>query len=100
MFMRFRGGGIGHKITREWDAFLQSDGAPSQEDPEANEDAQDVLVGDIDLKEDVETEDLDSNEGENDEQEEPEDEDPDKVVADSDEELDDDILAQEGYGAL
>src|SRR6267154_3146610 len=27
MFMRFRGGGVSHQVTREWDEFLQNDGA-------------------------------------------------------------------------
>jgi hypothetical protein len=31
MFMRFRGGGIGHLVSREWDSFLQSDGHVTDE---------------------------------------------------------------------
>jgi hypothetical protein len=98
MFMRFRGGGIGHKMTRDWDEFLQRDGVPSKEDVVANEDIEDVEVEGGEGDHDMGFEDSD---GESDEQErEDSDDDTDKVVADSDEELDDDILAQEGYGAL
>jgi hypothetical protein len=96
MFMRFRGGGIGHKMTRDWDEFLQRDGVPSKEDVVASEDTEDVEV-----EGDEGDHDMGSEDGESDEQEkEDSDDDTDKVVADSDEELDDDILAQEGYGAL
>ncbi|KAG2033983.1 hypothetical protein BDR03DRAFT_935455 [Suillus americanus] len=97
MFMHFRGGGVGHKVTREWDNFLQSDRAPANT-PDNNEEWDDV---DMDTREDGE-EDGEEEEGELDEGEDEEDEeDPDnRVEADSDEGLDDDVLAREGYGAL
>jgi hypothetical protein len=87
MFMRFRGGGVGHKVTREWDDFLQSDGAATKVEDSDDEEDPDV---DMDASENA-----DENEDEDDEEE-----DPDKVMANSDEELDDDVLAREGYGAL
>jgi hypothetical protein len=87
MFMRFRGGGVSHKVTREWDDFLQSDGAATKVEDSDDEEDPDV---DMDASENA-----DENEDEDDEEE-----DPDKVMADSDEELDDDVLAREGYGAL
>ncbi|KAG0695610.1 hypothetical protein DFH29DRAFT_879939 [Suillus ampliporus] len=103
MFMRFRGGGVGHKMTRDLDELLRSDGASVDDG-----DVEDFVVteptddGDIDGEVDEgEDEDEDSDqdsdedsEGENDGEEE------DKVRADEGEELDDDVLAQEGYGAL
>jgi len=98
MFMRFRGGGVGHKVTREWDDFLQSDGAATkvedsddEEDPDVDMDASEN-ADENGVEDDAE---LDENEEEDDEEE-----DPDKVMANSDEELDDDVLAREGYGAL
>ncbi|KAJ8595466.1 HAD-like protein [Rhizopogon salebrosus TDB-379] len=93
MFMRFRGGGVGHKVTREWDDFLQSDGAATKvedsddEDPDVDMDASEN-ADENGVEDDAE---LDENEEEDDEEE-----DPDKVMADSDEELDDDVLAREG----
>jgi len=41
--MQFCGGGVGHKVTQEWDDFLQSDGAP------ANAPADDEEWDDIDM---------------------------------------------------
>jgi hypothetical protein len=69
MYMRYRGGGVGHKISRTWDDFLQSDGAQMTNDSEDKDKDKDK-------------------------------DDPDRVEADEGEELDDDILAAEGYGAL
>jgi hypothetical protein len=101
MFMRFCGGGVGHKVMQEWDQFLQSDGAPANV-PKDKENWDDVDMDAEDGEEDREED--DDEEGEEDGQEdreEDEEEDPDdKVEADSDEELDDDVLAREGYGAL
>lgn len=79
--MQYRGGGIGHKISRRWDEFLQSDG-PSMDHVEEE--------GDRDENEEEE----DEEEDENEEEEE------DRIEADEGEELDDDFLAAEGYGAL
>ncbi|KIJ60802.1 hypothetical protein HYDPIDRAFT_116648 [Hydnomerulius pinastri MD-312] len=115
MFMRLRGGGIGHKATRDWDDFLQREGRKPQ-DGEALQDEEDVDVemqeGDeVDEEEEEEEEeeweDIEEG-GDHDGEEDGEDEDDnddneddeDRVVADDGEELDDDILAAEGYGAL
>ncbi|KAG2129235.1 uncharacterized protein EDB93DRAFT_1256297 [Suillus bovinus] len=78
MFMQYRGGGIGHKISRRWDEFLQSDG-PSMDHVEEE--------GDRDENEEEE----DEEEDENEEEEE------DRIEADEGEELDDDFLAAEGH---
>jgi hypothetical protein len=102
MFMRFRGGGIGHKITREWDEFLQSDGAPNQQDAAAN-DYEDLDMESAEEDLDMESEeefDEDADDEEDDGDAAEDEEDPDRVIPDSDEELDDDLLTQAGYGAL
>ncbi|KAH7909388.1 hypothetical protein BJ138DRAFT_1102735 [Hygrophoropsis aurantiaca] len=40
MFMRYRGGGIGHKATRHWDRSLQKDQhLPTKDDPHPDEEA-------------------------------------------------------------
>lgn len=99
--MRFRGGGIGHKITREWDEFLQRDGAPDQQDTAASDDEDlDIEGAEGDLEEELVEFDKDEDDRETDDEEEDDEEDPDRVIPDSDEELDDDVLAQAGYGAL
>jgi hypothetical protein len=104
MFMRFRGGGIGHVATRDWDEYLQREGRtfipqddvdsmPSDSENDGEEDEDELL-------------DPEGATGRSDEEGEPEDdgadvdEDPDRVVADEGEELDDDVWEQEGYGAL
>ena len=114
--MRLRGGGIGHKATREWDEILFQDAgwAVVEDEPMDDEDGTDV----------EEEEEDDDDEGEleawgytNPAQEDDEnldegdgylgqgdasdsDEGPDRVVADEGEELDDDVYRCEGYGAL
>ncbi|KAG2068095.1 hypothetical protein BDR04DRAFT_1129368 [Suillus decipiens] len=101
MFMRFRSGGVGHKVTREWDNFLQSDGAPANA-PADDEEWDDVDMdarenGKEDGEEDGEEDEEDGKEGEEGEEGEEDGEDEedsdDRVEADSDEELDDDVLA-------
>jgi hypothetical protein len=96
MFMQFWGGGVGHKATRDWDEFLQSEGhepnevgddSSDEENDEEEEDSEDE-----DIEADVNEEPEDSSSDEEDEE--------DIVIADNSEELDDDILAEEGYGAL
>ncbi|KAH7921017.1 hypothetical protein BV22DRAFT_1107414 [Leucogyrophana mollusca] len=109
MFMRFRGGGIGHKATRGWDDFLQNDGGTKQEQED------DVVLPQADGGNDVEDEEdeLEGQEGEREEDddgggdEDNDDDDDDDadddgvgIQADDGEELDDDILAEEGYGVL
>lgn len=81
--MRFRGGGIGHTVTREWDEFLRNDGAtPSNyEDMEVEESQK--LDGDDNEDEDASEESL-------------------SMGSDDGEELvdDDDVFANEGYSTL
>jgi hypothetical protein len=94
MFMRFRGGGVGHKATRGWDEFLQreghghdnagDDGSESEEDVEEDSELDD----DLDTEVNAEAEEHDRSSDEDDE---------DIVIADDGEELDDDVLAEEGY---
>lgn len=110
MFMRFRGGGVGHKVTREWDDFLQNDGAPNISDDDEIWDIDMDASAIVDVEEDEEEEESESDEavdedddekGKDDDEDKDEDDDEeDWVQADSDEELDDDVLAREGYGAL
>lgn len=121
MFMRFRGGGIGHKITRDWDEFLQQEGHSIPQDYDTDLDDDDKLserrsegfnemssgedevdeIGEVDDegKEGQGGRDEDESEDEDEEDEEDGD-DVDRVIADEGEELDDDIWAREGYGAL
>jgi hypothetical protein len=86
MFMRFRGGGVGYKVTRESDDFLQSDRAATKvedsddKDPDIDMDASEKNA----VEDDAE---LDEDEDEDDREE-----DPNEVIADSDEELDYDVL--------
>ncbi|KAG1855212.1 hypothetical protein DFJ58DRAFT_660000 [Suillus subalutaceus] len=106
IFMRFHGGGIGHKAMREWDEFLQGGETESgaQEDSEMRGDESDLEdEGDM---EDLEEEGTDEDEEGTDEDKEGsdtdvgQDNDDDRVLADEGEELDDDLFAEEGYGAL
>ena len=107
MFMWFRGGGIGHKVTREWDELLQCEG---HDPPLDDEDIVDNLKSeDHDLADELEEE---IGIGESDgigeerdrvinfESDESEDEEDDVIIADEGEELDKEIWAQEGYGSL
>ncbi|KIO03576.1 hypothetical protein M404DRAFT_26885 [Pisolithus tinctorius Marx 270] len=45
MFMRFRGGGIGHKVSREWDSFLQSDCQTAGEEVSGTREEADTAQG-------------------------------------------------------
>lgn len=121
MFMRFRGGGVGHKVTREWDASLFRDtgrGAEdSEQDPTDGHGMPDSRRGRTKALEwmwtsmraemavntkrrkiwspvDTLCEALvkPGAESESEVYEPDEEEDPDGVIADADEELDDDIL--------
>ncbi|KAG2154064.1 hypothetical protein DEU56DRAFT_952119 [Suillus clintonianus] len=86
MFMRFRGGGVGHKVTREWDEFLRNDGAAVSQDEEV-----------IELRE-VADEVVDDNDSEGSASEDLGDEgNPVQVGADGE---DDEFLAQEGCTIL
>jgi hypothetical protein len=102
-FMRFRGGAVGHKAMRGWDDILQRDGHVIEDlDDEAEED---IETDDEDSSdEELDMEDIEGDESEDDETDtDSEDEgesDEDWIIADYGEVLDDDILADEGYGAL
>jgi hypothetical protein len=99
MFIRFRSGGVGHKAMREWDDLLLSDGAPNVIDDDIID--LDFEGGEDDLEEGEGHQDEEENDSDVDaDEDEPEVDDPDAVIADSDEELDDDIFAQEGYDTL
>jgi hypothetical protein len=54
MFMRFRGGGVGHQITRDWDEFLRNDGTVVEVDKDE----------DLQFDEAVEDDENDGSEGE------------------------------------
>jgi hypothetical protein len=91
MFMQYRGGGIGHKITCEWDEFLQSDGAwVVKEDGEEEGDGDDVE------DRDEEEEEEEGGMGMRERKEMV----PDRIETDEGEELDDIFMAEEGYSAL
>ncbi|KAG2337819.1 hypothetical protein BDR05DRAFT_952336 [Suillus weaverae] len=117
MFMRFRGGGVSHKVSCKWDAFLQSDGArmmneeeeedddgddddDDDDDDDEEEEEEEEEEEDEDEDEDEDEEDEDGDDEEEDDENNDDEEDPDRVEADEGEELDDDFLAAEGYGAL
>jgi hypothetical protein len=96
MFMRFRGGGVGHQATRGWDEFLQREGHGRDNSGDDSLDLEEDVEGenselDDDLEVHEEEGEQDSSSGEDDE---------DIVIPDNGEELDDDVLAEEGYGAL
>ena len=112
MFMRFRGGGIGHKVTRDWDELLQQEGrhGPPEDSDSSDEESESGSDNDEALQRNKEVE-----EGEEDEPGTEEDDDDDEVhvngtgrisdgvddvVADTGEELDEVIWAAEGYDAL
>ena len=105
--MRFRGGGIGHRVTREWDDFLQHEGCkpPLEKEDVSNElQPEDSEDGDkpewdnrIGMGEGM------GEEGEeltNSKSDESKGEEDDPVVAGDGEELDKEIWAQDGYGSL
>jgi hypothetical protein len=107
IFMRFRGGGVGHQVTREWDEFLRHDGAvvsvDDDEDLEfevGDDDDDDDEHGEDDADDDEDDEDDGDNDNDGEDGREEGIDDEDQIRADEGEELDDDILAQEGYGAL
>ncbi|KAG1888127.1 hypothetical protein F4604DRAFT_1916045 [Suillus subluteus] len=97
MFMHYRGGGVGYKISRGWDEFLQSDGAHVEHVEEEGDRDADI---EDEEDEDEEADDEEDDDGEDDDGDDDEDEDEDRIEADKGEELDDDFLAAEGYGAL
>ena len=110
MFMRFRGGGIGHKVTREWDEFLQREGRelpPDDEDVEPSNLQSEGSESDDEIEQDGQDDKprasgtgSESASDSNGSEDESEDEEEDVLIADEGEELDEDIWAQEGYDAL
>ncbi|KAG2337486.1 hypothetical protein BDR05DRAFT_895158 [Suillus weaverae] len=93
MFMCYWGGSIGHKISRGWDKFLQADGAEVSVVAEEED-------GDMKLDDEEDDTDEEDKDQEDEEEDEEEDDKEDRIEADKGEELDDNILAEEGYGAL
>ena len=93
MFMQFRGGGVSHKATRDWDVYLQSDQHEPDEDNELEHDVEMVDEEPIELDDDIEQHGSDSDTSSADEIEE-------RADSDRDELDDEDILAEEGYGTL
>jgi hypothetical protein len=105
IFMCFHGGGVGHQVTREWDEFLQHDGAVVSVDDDEHlafevGDDDDDKHGEDDADNDEDDEDDGDNDNNGKDGHEEGINDEDQIRADEGEELDDNILAQEGYGAL
>jgi len=100
MFMRFHGGGVGHKATRDWDEFLQGEGHGGKEAEDEGLDSEEDILEMEGSEDDLEDIQADINEEDSSSDEEEEEEEEDALVADDGEELDDNVLAQEGYGAL
>ena len=108
--MWFRGGGVGHKVTRDWDEFLLWEGCTAQAEDPVDGTEQEELAntvqqdGSKENDEPVEEEEGDmaseAEEWEEDVERDKYEQELDRVVADEGEELDDDILAWEGYGML
>jgi hypothetical protein len=93
MFMHFRGGGVGHKVTRDWDEFLWNNGAvPSHEEEDIQLDSDELQQADM------VDEAVDDKDGDGSAPEDLGDDEEDEIWVD--EELDDGFLAREGYGAL
>ena len=112
--MCFRGSGVGHKVTQEWDEHLQHEGcmllAVDSGDESDSSQSQDVEVriGESDEEEGSTPgnrkldEDKDRNGNGNSENATSEeiDNEADPLIADEGEDLDEDIWAVEGYAAL
>ena len=105
--MWFRGGGVGHKATCNWDEFLLQEG--QAEDPVDGTEQEELANtaqqdGSEENDEPVEEEEGDvageAEKWEEDVERDKYEQELDRVVADEGEELDDDILAWEGYGML
>ncbi|KAH7918173.1 hypothetical protein BV22DRAFT_1025018, partial [Leucogyrophana mollusca] len=109
MFMRYRGGGIGHKATRHWDAMLQRDDqVPASAGGDVNNRVNSThAIDDDDEHQEGGSDEENEFEGQTDEEgsdgpgeDDEYEEDPDRMVAQDGEELDDDVLDEEGYGML
>jgi hypothetical protein len=107
MFMRFRGGAVGHKAMRDWDQLLQREGHGVAGDEQTSDDEDnDAGSGSVEVESEEDSMDEDdeptgSDGSDNEEDKEiPGDESGDEgdVMADDGEILDDDIFEAEGYG--
>ena len=101
MFMRFRGGGVGHKGMWHLNASLLRDGQALQVPEEPSEEVVDEQGGaeDDDSEEESEEEAEEEEEGPlTEEEEEDSDDDPDPLPEDDGRERDERVLAEEGYG--
>ncbi|KAG2029893.1 hypothetical protein BDR03DRAFT_1017791 [Suillus americanus] len=98
MFICFHGGGVSHQVTREWDEFLRNDGAVVSVNDDEDLEFELGEVGDNNNEDDSKDDGDKDNDGEDVREDRIDDED--HIRADEGEELDDDILTQEGYGAL
>lgn len=116
MFMRFRGGGIGHVASRHWDTFLHADGNDERGAPKTKREAEGDEIDALDAGDEVaeaeedivgQSNDSDSDKSgdssdndSGDDKEDLDDGNGNGAIADEGEELDDNVLDQEGYGAL
>jgi hypothetical protein len=95
MFMRFQGGGVGHKVTREWDEFLRNDGAVPSDEEEVIQ-LEELQKDDMPLVDEA----MDDDDSDGSAPEDLDDDGSEENEYWVDEELDDGLLAREGYGAL
>ena len=100
--MRFRGGGVGHIVSRKWDELLQSDRPDFQPNKDEHFDTEHPSDGgtaamEIDGEDGLS--DMDSDLGDDSQGSDDEEIVDDGLVAEDGEELDDCIYIEEGYGA-
>ncbi|ETW80523.1 hypothetical protein HETIRDRAFT_418527 [Heterobasidion irregulare TC 32-1] len=100
MFMRFHGGGIGHKGTWHLNASLLRDGQAAQVPEEPSDEAVDEQGGAEDDDSEEESEEEEGEEGPltEEEEEEDSDDDPNPLPEGNGRERDERVLAKEGYG--
>jgi len=102
--MHFRGGGVGHVASREWDEFLQSDRPDFQPNKDEHFNTERPSDGgttamEIDADDGPSDSDVDSDVDDGSQGSDNEEIVEDGLVADDGEELDDCIYIEEGYGA-
>ncbi|KAI5991690.1 hypothetical protein F5J12DRAFT_966059 [Pisolithus orientalis] len=104
MFMQFQGGSIGHKVSREWDSFLQSDCQTADEEVSGTCKEADTVQGakednKMSGEEEDDDTDLDKDEGSSSKPDDnkSDDNDSEMVAGLNDNE---NLYAQEGYGML
>jgi hypothetical protein len=107
MVMRYRGGGVGHKVTRERDAALKGDSYVMADDIEGGNQPElpvtDGIGGDLGEYDEEELEEEEEPAGWSDPEDEEEDEDEDQEDADMfgpEDGEDEDVTAGDGYGDL